>query len=75
MKKINPSYCNGIEYIILAHLPPNQSSMFQSWLPAFSFTKLFDGEQIIKDCIPYETYEYWFDHFFIEEAYYGDSEI
>ena len=69
MTKIQPNYHQGIEYILLAQLPPEQAGRLDAWLPDDSkFTLLLEDAEV-RDCVGYREYERWFDNITFEASF------
>lgn len=60
MIKLIPLVVEGKRIIQLSQLTIDQANDLRSWLPSNSIKKVdFQGMEI-NDCIPFETYDYWF---------------
>ena len=60
MNKLIPIFINGKKWVQLSQLTREQERRFKSWLPVNCLKKvLFNGIEL-KDCVDFETYEYWF---------------
>ena len=69
MNKIQPNYHQGVAYIQLAQLPPDQAGRFNAWLPSKSkFTMLLEDIEL-QECVGYHEYERWFDHINFESEF------
>jgi hypothetical protein len=59
--KALPNVQDGVEYIHLAQLPPDQATKLNAWLSGREkFAVVLDGI-ILQECIAYSTYEAWYD--------------
>lgn len=60
MSKLIPIFINGKKWVQLSQLTKDQERKLKSWLPVNCLKKiLFNGIEL-KDCVDFETYEYWF---------------
>lgn len=63
-RKVSPKYFDGIKFIMMSDLPPNQVSMFSDWVSSGSFIpRRVGNERLIK----YEDYEIWYDLYYATE--------
>ncbi|MFC3416420.1 hypothetical protein [Algoriphagus hitonicola] len=60
MSKLIPIFINGKKWVQLSQLTKDQERKLKSWLPINCLKKiLFNGIEL-KDCVDFETYEFWF---------------
>jgi hypothetical protein len=70
MTRLIPLMIKGQKVIQLSQLTIDQANDLRSWLPADSLQKLeFQGMEL-NDCVPFETYNYWFRTFHIQSLEY-----
>ncbi|PRY89536.1 hypothetical protein [Mongoliibacter ruber] len=70
MTKLIPMDIKGEKVIQLAQLTIDQANDFRSWLPQSSIkTITFQGMEI-NDCVPFETYNYWFRTYHVLSRHY-----
>jgi hypothetical protein len=63
MNRLIPMWIDGKKFIQLSQLTLDQANQLKNLLPASSIKKLlFEGIEL-PDCILYETYEYWINHY------------
>ena len=67
MQKAQPHIDLGAGYVQLSLLPFNQTIELRNRLPDTSLINVKAEEGILKDCIQYSEYEYWFDFLFHQE--------
>ncbi|MGM0944033.1 MAG: hypothetical protein ACQEW9_02555 [Bacteroidota bacterium] len=60
MNKLIPIFINGKKWVQLSQLSRDQERKFKSWLPVNCLKKVFFQGMELKDCVDFETYEYWF---------------
>jgi len=75
MPKIDPQYAQGSEFVQLVQLPFDQSLKISDYLTETSYVKVKYGEVVLEDCIPYEEYEYWYDHWYSMEELVEDYDF
>jgi len=61
MIKVQSNFDNGIEYIRLVELPFGQNRKFLSWLAPGRIFKMKVKNRVLKDCVHYSEYEFWFE--------------
>lgn len=59
--KATPHIEFGTGYVQISKLPFDQALKLRDWLPQTSFINLTSENSVLKDCIQYSEYEYWFD--------------
>lgn len=64
MEPVSPQIYKGIFFIQINMLPINQRQQFKEWLPETSKIKIQAGNHIMKDCVTYSDYKFWFNNFF-----------
>ncbi|WP_255590411.1 hypothetical protein [Algoriphagus sp. NBT04N3] len=60
MTKLIPIFIDGKKWVQLSQLSKEQERKIKSWLPVSCLKKLLFNGIELKDCIDFETYEYWF---------------
>ncbi|WP_194775995.1 hypothetical protein [Pararhodonellum marinum] len=60
MTKLIPILIEGKPVVQLAQLTIDQANDLRSWLPISSIRNMKHQGMELKDCISFETYEYWF---------------
>ncbi|TFV95619.1 hypothetical protein E4S40_05205 [Algoriphagus kandeliae] len=60
MKKLIPILIDNKYWIQLSQLQSEQAKKLKSWLPSGSLKNLTYQGILLKDCLQFETYEYWF---------------
>ncbi|WP_297336705.1 hypothetical protein [Algoriphagus sp.] len=60
MNKLIPIFINGKKWVQLSQLSKDQERKLKSWLPVNCLKKIFFNGIELKDCVDFETYEYWF---------------
>jgi hypothetical protein len=60
MTKLIPIFINGSKWIQLSQLSKDQERKLKSWLPVNCLKKVLYNGIELKDCVDFETYEYWF---------------
>lgn len=60
MTKLIPIFINGGKWIQLSQLSTEQGQKLKSWLPVSCLKKVLYNGMELKDCVDFETYEYWF---------------
>ncbi|MBS9525508.1 hypothetical protein KI659_15940 [Litoribacter alkaliphilus] len=63
MNRLIPIWIDGEKFIQLSQLTFEQADKLRKLLPAGSIKKLFFQGIELPDCILFETYEYWFNHY------------
>ena len=64
MEPISPQSYKGIIFIQINMLPEAQRHQFIEWLPETRKIKIQAGNYILKDCVTYNDYKFWFTNFF-----------
>ena len=60
MNRIIPFQIEGKKMIQLCQLTIDQANDLRSWLPKNSLERInYQGIEL-NDCVPFETYDYWF---------------
>ena len=55
-----PKHYKGIDYIRVSDLPEDQQQKIQNWLNNDVVIKILTPEGLLKDCLLYSDYTYWF---------------
>lgn len=63
MRKLYPETNGGTEFIQLSKLPFNQALPLKDWLAETDIFSIHKQNSIIKNCIHYDVYEFWFDNY------------
>lgn len=71
MRPISPQNYRGIFYVKLETLPEKQKRQLNNWLPATELIKLKIEGSIIKNCVNYHDYLFWYENFYALEEDYG----
>jgi len=61
MVKIQPNFHQGLEFIQLSQLPPEEASRLNRWLPSNGTFKVVLEDVVLEECITYDHYQCWFD--------------
>ena len=61
MRKIPPELSQGIEFVRLSSLPFHQMMKLRDWLSEEEIINIPHRNGLIRHCVKYEGYEYWFD--------------
>ncbi len=61
MKKVNPHFKEGQEFIQVSRLPFNQAKDIRNSFLSSSITGVETPVGFVPDAIEYSQYEYWFD--------------
>lgn len=70
MTKLIPMVIKGEKVIQLAQLTIDQANDLRNWLPQSSIkTMEFQGMKL-NDCVPFETYNYWFRTNHVQSRHY-----
>jgi len=62
MEKLKPVSYRGIDYILLKDLPNEQKKIFLTWANEDTIFKIQHNETLIKDCILFSDYIFWYDN-------------
>ncbi|MEO5980536.1 MAG: hypothetical protein ABIS36_18850 [Chryseolinea sp.] len=62
--KVNSSLYKGIQYVQLNALPPDQQDKLLNTINPELFIKILVDGKLIRNCIQFKDYEYWFDNVF-----------
>lgn len=60
MTKLVPIRIQGKSWIQLQQLGGDQAQKLKSWLPSNSLKNLTYEGILLKDCLPFDTYNYWY---------------
>ncbi len=67
-EKVQPRYFDGIKFLRLSDLPPQQAMLFAGWTSnALSSGLPSDLSQEKADIVRYEDYDFWFDYHYLTE--------
>ena len=61
MRKIPPEQFNGLQFVRLSSLPFHQMIRLKDWLGEEELISIPHRNGIIRNCVTYEGYEFWFD--------------
>ena len=75
MRKLKRNRQGVHEYVRLAELPDKQVGTFLEWLPQTFLTKVNEDERLLEDCVDYEDYEFWYEHFYKSDLDRFEEEI
>lgn len=75
MPKIETDRFSGTEFVRLTNLPEKQAGSLLEWLPEAYLRKAGGEENLPGYCVAYEDYEFWYEHFFSDEASHPENEI
>lgn len=64
MRKVMPQFYEGLEFIQVSSLPMAQARSFRIYLSESYYRAIQVGNDMMKDCVAYEKYEYWFNYYF-----------
>lgn len=75
MKKLIPILIDNKYWIQLSQLQSEQAKKLKSWLPSGSLKNLNYQGILLKDCLQFETYEYWFRTYQVMEQKQGSLDF
>lgn len=61
MRKILPELLQSVEFIRLSSLPFYQMIKLREWLSEEEIINIPHSDGLIRNCVKYESYEFWFD--------------
>lgn len=64
MEKVKFRTFKGIEFIRLAELPEEQHQEILNWIEKENIISIMIGNDILKDCVQYSDYCFWYDNFY-----------
>ena len=62
--KVNSSLYKGIQYVQVNALPPDQRERLLKTVNPELFIKILVDGKLIRNCLQFKDYEYWFDNVF-----------
>jgi hypothetical protein len=62
--KVNSSLYKGIQYVQINALPPDQQDKLLKTINPELFIKILVDGKLIRNCLQFKDYEYWFDNVF-----------
>ena len=65
MYKIDPRNYKGIKFVTLASLPEDHRELLYEWIDKNSIISIQVKNSILRDCVQYSDYEYWFENILI----------
>ena len=69
MRKIPPEHFEDLHFIRLSSLPYLQMVRLRDWLGEAAIISISHPNGIIRNCVKYEGYEFWFDMANCESLY------
>ncbi|MGB3181448.1 MAG: hypothetical protein WBB45_08660 [Cyclobacteriaceae bacterium] len=64
MQKVMPQFYEGLEVIQVSCLPLSQLKSFRAYLSESCYRTIRVGNDVLRDCVSYDKYEYWFNYCF-----------
>ena len=65
--KITREEYKGIEYVQIQNLPHEQKVAIQNWIDRDNVFTIMIGSDLVKDCIQYSDYCFWYDQVYKSE--------
>lgn len=56
----------GIEYVRVASLPSEEKDQISNWLNSDTIIKIQTDTELMRDCVLYKDYEYWYNNVFTQ---------
>jgi hypothetical protein len=73
--KVSSKIYKGIEYVQMNDLPDDQKEKFLESCGPESFIKILVGETVVRDCIQYKDYDFWFNSTFRRQVGHSKKEV
>ena len=66
--KVNSSLYKGIQYVQVNALPQDQREKLLKTVNPELFIKILVDGKLIRNCLQFKDYEYWFDNIFVSHG-------